>query len=223
MIAEIHCHSKSTKLSYFPWFYDSVMTVDQIIETCLAKNILILAITDHDSLGGYWKAKKIIEDRKLNIILVPGMEISTKQGHVLGYGIEKEVGPNLSPEKTIDLIHKQGGIAIAAHPYLPFFSLNNKILELKFDAFEGYNSAATKSANVKSVNSANKMALPITAGSDAHSISGLGTGVMIFDDAKIKNWKDVIKAMRRGEFKTKIEYQNKLKIVCDSIRENVKL
>ncbi|MBI2464605.1 hypothetical protein HYV64_00530 [Candidatus Shapirobacteria bacterium] len=222
MIAELHCHSISGKLSYFPLFYDSVQTVDQIVEQCLVKNIEVLSITEHDSLDSYWIAKKIIAKRKLPIILVPGCEISSKDGHILAYGILKEIPKGLSAKETVDIIHKQGGLAVAAHPFIPFYSIKNKIFDLPLDAIEGGCAAANVSANVKATAAAKKMKLPATSSSDAHSMYGMGKGRTIFNK-KIKNWKEALTAIKTGDFTTEMDYQGWTKVLWDNISINIRI
>jgi hypothetical protein len=222
MIAELHCHSTCIKLPYFPLFYDAVQTVDQIIEQCLLKNIEVLSITEHDSLDGYRIAKKIIEKRKLPIVLIPGSEISTKDGHILAYGILKEIPKGLSAKETVDLIHEQGGLAVAAHPFIPFFSIKEKIFDLPLDAVEGGCAAANKGANVKAMAAAKKMKLPATSSSDAHSIYGMGKGKTIFNK-KIKNWQEALVALKNGDFTIQTEYQSWLKVGWDNISINIKI
>lgn len=222
MIAELHCHSTCIKLPYFPLFYDAVQTVEQIIEQCLIKKIEVLSITEHDSLAGYWLAKKIIEDRKLPIVLIPGSEISTKDGHILAYGILKEIPSGLSAMETVELIHKQSGLAVAAHPFIPFYSIKNKIFDLPLDGVEGGCAAANVSANVKARAAAKKMNLPATSSSDAHSIYGMGKGRTIFNK-KIKNWNEALKAIKNGDFTTEMVYQSWTKVLWDNISINVKI
>jgi len=222
MIAELHCHSTCIKLSYFPLFYDAVQTVEQIIEQCLLKKIEVLAITEHDSLDGYRIAKKIIEKRNLPIVLIPGSEISSKDGHILAYGILKEIPRGLSARETVDLIHEQGGLAVAAHPFIPFFSIKNIIFDLPLDAIEGGCAAANVSANVKAMAAAKKMKLPATCSSDAHSIYGMGKGRTVFNK-KVKNWKEALVAIKRGDFTTEMDYQSWTKVLWDNISINIRI
>jgi len=99
--AELHCHSHVHKrVGYFPVLYDSVQTVDQILSVCLQKNIGILALTDHNTLDGYRKAKKIIAERHLPILLIPACEISSRNGHILAYGITAEIPEHLPPRQN---------------------------------------------------------------------------------------------------------------------------
>jgi predicted metal-dependent phosphoesterase TrpH len=51
--------------------------------------------------------------------VVVGEEISTLNGHLIGLYLSEQVPPGLSARETIRLIHDQGGLAVAAHPFHP--------------------------------------------------------------------------------------------------------
>tara|TARA_Y100001958_G_C21228899_1_gene554418 strand:+ start:858 stop:1697 length:840 start_codon:yes stop_codon:yes gene_type:complete len=79
--ADLHTHTN---------FSDGELSPAEILNEAILKNIHYLAITDHDTLSGYKKAKKIITGSNFNqITLIPGVEISTTfEGsyiHLLGY------------------------------------------------------------------------------------------------------------------------------------------
>ena len=67
-----------------------------------------------------------------------GQEIITRDGHVVGLGLREKIPNSLSAEDTIDIIHEQGGLAVAVHPYL-HLGLGKKTLSLPVDAIEVYN------------------------------------------------------------------------------------
>ena len=70
---------------------------------------------------------KIIQEDKLDLILIPGAEVTTSEGHLLVLGIEDLPPRGLSPEETTDLAREQGGIAIQkGKPYLSDFEAEGK-------------------------------------------------------------------------------------------------
>ena len=80
-IADLHTHTN---------FSDGELSPSEVLNEALIKKIKYLSITDHDTLSGYKKAKKILSDPVYNqITLIPGVEISTSfEGsniHTLGY------------------------------------------------------------------------------------------------------------------------------------------
>ena len=81
ILADLHTHTN---------FSDGELSPSEILNEALVKKIKYLSITDHDTLTGYKKAKKIVSSSYYNqITLIPGVEISTSfEGsyiHTLGY------------------------------------------------------------------------------------------------------------------------------------------
>ncbi len=78
MKVELHCHSTASDGSLSPL---------ELIEQAKLKGIKILALTDHDTTGGIYQAKKAV--RELDITIIPGIELSTRFNkeniHILGY------------------------------------------------------------------------------------------------------------------------------------------
>lgn len=68
-------------------YSDGSLTPSQVVRLAKEKKVDIMAITDHNNTDGVDEA--IIEGRKNNIFVIPGVELSTKYNdckvHVLGY------------------------------------------------------------------------------------------------------------------------------------------
>jgi hypothetical protein len=128
-IADLHVHTS------YSW--DGTSTISAILQSAKDKNINIIAITDHDTIAGHDEALKLAP--QYNIQVIPGEEISTSDGHLLAYFINKEIPPHLSLIRTIELIGNQGGICIIAHPEAKFvhaISEENLSLAACIPAFE---------------------------------------------------------------------------------------
>src|SRR5215472_1631893 len=67
-----------------------------------------LAITDHNILS---------HDSSSEIVILPGMEISSSNGHIIGLGVSEAVPRGLSGDDTIRRIRECGGVSIVVHPY----------------------------------------------------------------------------------------------------------
>ena len=161
MKADLHVHTS--------YSHDSISKPEEIIKAALQKGIDCVAITDHNEIRGAIEAVRLAFD--LPILIIPGIEIKTKQGDILGLNIKKIIPNNLSARKTIREIKKIGGIAIIPHPFgfnCSFKGDLKKIIDL-IDAIEVFNATIFGSGNKKALAFAQKYNLPITAGSDAHS------------------------------------------------------
>ena len=79
---DLHIHSK--------YSFDSLLTVEKIIKTAEKKKMDGIAICDHDSLKGGLMAKKV----KTDLIVIPGEEIKTDFGEIIGYFLNEEIKSN---------------------------------------------------------------------------------------------------------------------------------
>jgi len=200
MLAELHCHSiysTGTKI-----FVEGLNKPDEIVRHAKIIGLNCLALTDHNTMKGMTEAKKTA--RKYGILLIPGEEITTEAGHVLGLGINKAIKPELSLDETIDLIHKQGGIAVAAHPF-DFRREGIGELAKKCDAIESFNALnLERTANWCAKTFAKKNKKSTTAGSDAHCLDMLGHGIT--DITCEHNLGSCLKAIKNGKTSMQKKY-----------------
>jgi predicted metal-dependent phosphoesterase TrpH len=78
-------------------------------------------------------------------------------------------GEYVTPEATIDIIHKAGGVAVIAHPHLvKESSVLLKLLEMNFDGIECYYSRFPPKDHERWLQIANHRNWLITGGSDFH-------------------------------------------------------
>lgn len=178
--ADLHVHSL---------WSDGAQRPDVIVRAA-AGRVDVLAITDHDEIRGALEARSYARDHAdLGVDIVVGEEISTLNGHLLGLYLAELVPPRLPALETIGLIHAQGGLAVAAHPFHPVRgtvrghrTIAELIPDLPLDALEIVNNAGVCSwfydawaalANVE-------WGLSVTAGSDAHDVWYVGNAVTRF-------------------------------------------
>lgn len=105
--ADLHIHSM--------YSYDGTASISAILKYAAEQTDLdVIAITDHDSMSGVNEAIDLAPAYHLQV--VPGCEISSRDGHVLGLFIESPVPAGLSLLETVQRVGDQGGICVAAHP-----------------------------------------------------------------------------------------------------------
>jgi len=181
MKCDLHIHS-------FYSLNDGVNSPEDIIRQALRIGLDSIAITDHDTMNGFFKVKDFA--RKMGIDLIPGMEISSREGHILGIFIEEEIPKNISAEETIEMIHSQGGLAIAAHPYDIFRKgIGDLVKKLKFDGIEVMN-GRNYLANKKARKVAEELNTAVTGGSDAHIIDEIGNCYTLYKSDLYKEIKN---------------------------------
>lgn len=105
--ADLHIHT------LYSW--DGTCTVSAVLKRVADyTDIRVIAIADHDNMDGAWEAVELAPAYGLEV--VPGMEVSTADGHVLALFIETAIPKGLSLEETLSKVGSQGGLCIAAHP-----------------------------------------------------------------------------------------------------------
>ena len=187
MKIDLHVHTN--------YSYDSSLTLEQIIEKVKSKKLDIVAVTDHNEIKGALELQKIAPFK-----IIVGQEIDTDSGHILGYFLKEKIKSGQTPEKTIEEIHKQGGLVAVPHPFdkLRHGQIKKqallRILD-KIDFIEVYNARTlwpgTQRKTEKFVKKNNLIKI---AGSDAHSIWELGHSMV-----EIKDFSDAL------DFKEKIK------------------
>jgi len=109
--ADLHIHTT--------YSYDGTATVAATLEYVVRNTDLdVIAITDHDQIDGALEAVELAPQYGVHVI--PGVEISTAEGHVLALYIKKLVPAGLSLNETLAAVAEQNGLCIAAHPGGPW-------------------------------------------------------------------------------------------------------
>lgn len=174
--ADVHMH---THLS------DGLASPKQVLDYVARHTRLnVIAITDHDRLdGSLWAAEQ--RDR-YPFDIIPGMEVSAADGHVLALWIASPVPAGLSIQETTCAIHEQGGVAILAHPgemlihhasTLRYLRQPEVLFTLNVDGVEVYNAGTmTPGNNLIARRICNQVPLPVIGSSDAHTLSAIGLG-----------------------------------------------
>ena len=180
---DLHVHT-----CYSP---DALTTLEEVVVYSKKRGLDGVAITDHDTIEGALRLRK---EREL--VVIPGVEISTLEGHVLALNISQSIPPGLTIEETIQLIHKAGGTAVAAHPSV-FYKKMNRV-DSSFDAIEVINASAFPFLLSTCLNRklARRLNLPQTAGSDAHYAPEIGFAYTLVDaDQEVE---EIVQAIKEG-------------------------
>ncbi|MGC8581756.1 MAG: CehA/McbA family metallohydrolase [Thermoplasmata archaeon] len=156
---------------------DSAITPEEIISYCKIKNLDGVAITDHNTLEGFNTVGKII--KKAGLIVIPGEEISTSQGHLIALFINEKIERGMDYIESIKRIHMQHGIAIAPHPYRSPHKVYKKELLENIDGIETINGRSSNRENRKAKKLAMNMNLPGLGGSDCHNAPALGNAYTV--------------------------------------------
>ncbi len=176
LTAELHCHSSLS--------YDGRDPVERLVEQAAAVGLDALAVTDHDEIDASLEAVDLAPE--YGLVGIPGLEVTSRAGHVLALGV-REIIPDGEPfVETIDRIHALDGIAVVPHPFQKSRSgVGPNVTEDELssaDALEVYNSRLlTGRGNRRAREFAEARGLPMTAGSDAHIAEMVGQAVTQID------------------------------------------
>lgn len=158
-------------------FPESVISPTVQVDRARKEGLSVLCITDHNETAGGFVAEKYAKQFD-DIEIVVGDEVMTDQGEVIGLWLTEKPKSFLSPEETVDIIHEQGGLAIAPHPFsVHVDGMQEKIFELPIEGFETINGGHP---DFYSNHFAQKVMdmfpgrWAATSGSDSHSICTAG-------------------------------------------------
>ena len=182
--ADLHIHTVAS---------DGTAAVTEILDHVAGGGTLdVIAITDHERIDAALAARAMAQDRGLALEVVVGEEVTTLGGHLLALYLEAPVRSYRSLRSTIAAVHDAGGIAIPAHPLVPYplcaqaFALR-RLLEdpdprYRPDAIETLNPTALgRPRHQTVVRFADEYGLPHVGNSDAHALDAIGLGWTSFE------------------------------------------
>lgn len=105
--ADLHIHTAHSN--------DGTATVAAVLEHVARHTDLdVIAITDHDEIDGALAAVELAPHYGIEVI--PGIEVTTADGHLLALYVTERVPAALSLVETVAYVARLGGICVAAHP-----------------------------------------------------------------------------------------------------------
>jgi len=180
---DLHVHTNRSS--------DAFTSPNQLAIICRDRGLDGLAITDHNVLS---------VDSSNEVVFLSGIEVSTRDGHIIGLGLSETVPRGLSADDTIQRINNLHGISIVPHPYdLLRSSVRPHTLEVHPDAIEVINSSSfLHSVTWKRARKfAEKQKYPMTAGSDSHIPETIGRAYTEVE-SRSKDTASVLAALKSG-------------------------
>jgi hypothetical protein len=170
MKADLHIHTNFS--------YDGLPSPEEVINSAIQKKIDCIAITDHGEIEGAIEALNFAKGKP--ILVIPGIEIKSQEGDILALNLREKIPDKLSARETIKKIVEFGGLPVVAHPFDYFLSFRG--IEKQATFFQEYGVAIEvfnaslffNFCNFEAQEFAKKYNLPLTVGSDAHSIEFIG-------------------------------------------------
>lgn len=153
---------------------DAFTTFPDVVDAVRQKGLDGVAVTDHDVVCSFSSKE---------IIIVPGIEVSSNQGHVLGLGSTQPIPSELSPEHTMDLMKRMGYVVVAPHPYSWLSRGLDPRLLRGVDAVETVNAKAFPFGRSRRLaeEAARALNLPMVGGSDSHLPQTIGDAYTVIE------------------------------------------
>ena len=181
--ADLHIHTRAS---------DGIDPIPAILSFVEASTDLdVIAITDHERIDAAVAARTMARELGHRVEVVVGEEVSTLGGHLLALFIEERVRPLRTLRTTIAEIHEQGGLAIPAHPLVPYplcaqgwvlrRLLADRDRRVRPDAIEAFNPTMFgRPWHGRVVRFAAEHGVATVGNSDAHEAVAVGTGWTTF-------------------------------------------
>lgn len=183
--ADLHIHTDAG---------DGLDSVEQILAHVEeATDLDVIAITEHDNLGIAHTARDAWARGSYRFDLIPGVELTTLQGHLVALYLENPVESLRPIEETIDAVHRQGGVCFVPHP---LSWLTRSIGPVTFERvaaqrergtwFDGIELANETPAARRFQEKARRLnnecyGLPAVGSSDAHFVQAIGSAFTRFE------------------------------------------
>ncbi len=170
------------------------MTPGFLLSTAALRGLGCVAVTDHGSLRGALECQELALKNPALPRVIPGEEIRTTVGEIIGLYLHREIAEGLPPEEAVAAIRAQGGLVMLPHPFdgirrgvvVPEW---REPLALMADVVEVWNGRLLRPADWRrALELAARTGRPFAAGSDAHYPGEVG-----------RSWLEVPRVPRRED------------------------
>lgn len=170
LTCDLHTHTSYSR--------DCLVSPKRFLEACRRKGLDRVAVTDHNTIAGALRLKEMDPER-----IIVGQEIRTTGGELVAYFLTEPVPPDLPPREAVAAVRAQGGVVGISHPLdrarrEAMGRAGVETLLEEVDFLEGLNARCLFAADNQAAQAlARAHGLPVTAGSDAHSLWELGRAI----------------------------------------------
>lgn len=186
---DLHVHSRHSP--------DSSLSLETIASGLASVGLNGFALTDHNTVAGHGELATL-QARSPELVLVPGVEVSTFEGHLLAYGVSEVPPPYRPVVETVDWVRDHGGVSVLAHAFRCAHGVGRAIAEsAPVNAIETVNGHNSPGANRKAAAVATRRGLGATGGSDVHVLFDLGRAYTEFADGTTRV-DAVLRSIREG-------------------------
>ena len=191
MLIDMHVHEKT-------FSSDSFMGIEEIIARSKVLGLDAVCITDHESNGLRERSEEISRNFRFPVFV--GAEILTFDGDVLVFGLDRLPEQKMHASDLVELVKRNGGTAICAHPYRQNGrGMGDVLKQLSgLSGVEAWNGSTPYALNLKACQAAMQKNLCLFGSSDAHDLQQLGKYATEFQ-GNVRDERDLIEAIREGD------------------------
>jgi hypothetical protein len=119
--ADLHLHTRAS---------DGLVAARDLVDFVeLGTDLDVIAITDHDEISACLDGREWAARQGFRIEVVPGVEVTTLDGHLLALFVEERPPALRSLQFTAEWVRFRGGLCVAPHPFTRWtHSLNRRAL-----------------------------------------------------------------------------------------------
>ena len=202
MIIDLHTHTK-------PWSGDSELEFPELIQQAKQAGLDAICLTEHD---WFWDKNTLAKlSQEHDFLILPGVEISTEEGHILVFGVDKYSSGMYRAEYLKRIVDEAAGFMLLTHPYRGHLHTGDDlqaaveqycqepIFQL-LDTIEVLNGRSSEREKKFSQELCRKLNLKGVGSSDAHSSANISSCATLFE-RKVSNVEKLIAELKAGRFK----------------------
>jgi predicted metal-dependent phosphoesterase TrpH len=107
--ADLHLHTRAS---------DGLTSPGDLVDFVERRtNLDVIAITDHDETSGALEAREWAARRGYRVQVIPGVEVTTREGHFLALFVEDRPPALKTLQATAEWVRARGGLCLAPHPF----------------------------------------------------------------------------------------------------------
>jgi len=171
--ADLHLHTLAS---------DGLMSASDLVDFVEQHTELdVIAVTDHDETSASLEARERAVQRGYRVQVVPGVEVTTREGHLLALFVEERPPALRALPATAEWVLAHGGLCVAPHPFSRWtHSINLRALCLAAEhgllaGVEVLNaSLAGRASRLPAVRFVQQYRLAGLGASDSHMVSMVG-------------------------------------------------
>ena len=188
MIIDLHVHEEIFSAC-------SRMSLEDAVTFARYHGLDALCITNHDSLDIAGSAMLRVVDFPVFV----GVEISTRQGDMLAFGLQSLPSSTPTAQECIDFVAEQNGFSCAAHPFRAWSRVLGNCLDglRGLDGVETLNGGNNEQENSQASQACERMGLIALGGSDAHRGQDVGRCATWFPEP-VTSMQELIQAVKSG-------------------------